>query len=374
MKHLLSTLAILSAFSCQTAWKGADLQGSVKLTPNTLATGLHCESSALRNALLYQGYAFTEAHIAGGGGAMGFLYQRGKFPFLGGRSLTMAPQFLNSAEIPWKAVETPEPSQSWRDIASLLEQDTPVVLRVDMRYLPYLYGGKYGSRYMSFGWHIITLFGIDWDSGTAWVSDTAQQGLQQIALKDLHKARYSDCDFLPPRGNYYWVEKAPSDYRTDWSVLLNQAIAEWISNYEAVIDSPSETGGLQGQKELPGIIRTMDEEVPSYMLPVVLSSLYSWIEENGTGGASFRQFTLDYLKDMQQRLPEHQLEQAIDLLSLSVDQWHRLADTFRQAGLDKKGLKNTATRRQWLEQIAEEAEVLYKREEAFYLYLKQRES
>jgi len=30
-----------------------------------------------------------------------------------------------------------------------------------MRYLPYLYNGHYGPPYMSFGWHMITLFGID---------------------------------------------------------------------------------------------------------------------------------------------------------------------------------------------------------------------
>lgn len=57
----------------------------------------------------------------------------------------------------------------------------------DMRYLPYLYGGKYGPAYSSFGWHIICLFGIDWSIQEALVSDTAMPGLQRITLKDLHK-------------------------------------------------------------------------------------------------------------------------------------------------------------------------------------------
>jgi len=373
MKFLFSTIAILSTLSCQASWKGPDLQGSKRLEAS-IQPGRHCESSALRNALLYQGYDFTEAHIVGGGGAMGLLYQRGKFPFLGGRSLTMASDFLNTAGIPWHAVEAPEAHQSWREIVSLLEEDTPVVLRVDMRYLPYLYGGKYGPRYMSFGYHIITLFGIDWDSGTAWVSDTAQEGLQQIALKDLHRARYSNCDFLPPEGNYYWVEKAPMDYQPDWSALLNRSVSFWIRNYEGSIDSENETGGLQGQKELPGIIRQMDEETASYMLPMVLTSLYSWIEENGTGGASFRQFTLDYLIDVEKRLPDSQLNQGILLMEEAVQRWHDLADAYLRAGQNKAGLKSKETRQQLLEEIAEEAERLYKAEEAFYLYLKQWES
>lgn len=373
MKHLFSTIAILSTLSCQAAWRAADLEGAKILNP-TIIPGRHCESSALRNALLYQGYDFTEAHIVGGGGAMGLLYQRGKFPFLGGRSLTMASDFLNTAGIPWHCVEAPEEHQSWRHIASLLKEDTPVVLRVDMRYLPYLYGGKYGPKYMSFGYHIITLFGIDRDSGTAWVSDTAQEGLQQIDLKDLHRARYSNCRFLPPEGNYYWVEKAPVDYQPDWSALLEQSILFWIRNYEASIDSENETGGLQGQKELPEIIRQMDEETASYMLPVVLTSLHNWIEENGTGGASFRQFTLEYLVDLNNRLPDSRLDQGILLMKEAVDRWHSLAEAYQNAGQNKSGLKNNEMRQQLLEETAEEAERLYNAEEAFYLYLKQMES
>lgn len=371
MKWIVSAMAIMGAFSCQTPWKGKDLQGRVLLEGSAPLVGKHCESSALRNALLYQGYDFEEHHIPGGGGAMGFLYQQGKFPFLGGRSLTMVPVFMDSAGIAWHWVNEPEESSSWRDIYNLLLQDNPVVLRVDMRYLPYLYGGKKGPAYMSFGWHIITLYGIDWDQSLAWVSDTALPGLQSISLKDLHNARYSDCNFLPPGGNYYWVEKAPDAYSTDWNQLLEGSVEEWIGNYEVHAESENELGGLKGLQEFPSVLRSLDSSTPSYLLPAVLTSLYQWIEQNGTGGASFRQLTLDYLKDMKLKTGDSRLDQAILLMENSVNSWHRLSAEFQAAGADKEGLKNPESRQNYLQRAAEEAEALYKAEESFYLYLKE---
>ena len=125
-----------------------------------VVSGKHCESSAIVNALHYLGYDIDETTLFGAGGGISFLYQKGTFPFIGGRSENLREAALDTLGITW-FVERPGKNDSkWDKIIQLLKSGYPVVLRVDMRYLPYFWGGKYGKSHTSFGWHLVTLFGI----------------------------------------------------------------------------------------------------------------------------------------------------------------------------------------------------------------------
>ncbi|MBI9097980.1 MAG: BtrH N-terminal domain-containing protein [Spirochaetaceae bacterium] len=153
-------------------------EGKVISLNHKAIAGKHCESSAILNALHYQGYEITEEQIIGAGAAPGFVYEKTAFPFLGGRSKNMRESFSKNTGIPF-TVRQDSDDPRWNEIEGLLEQGIPVILRVDMRYLPYLYGGKYGPKYMSFGWHLVTLFAMDRQKGTALVTDTEHDSAGQ---------------------------------------------------------------------------------------------------------------------------------------------------------------------------------------------------
>lgn len=232
MKQIIQILAVgMLFFSCSsTPWEQDQFPEKVVLEGVSPQRGEHCESSALFNALNYQGYSFTEAEIVGISGAMGFIYEMGDFPFLGGRSLTMKEDFFSSGGIIWHQGNTSTPDTAWRDVVSVLQDNNPVILHVDMRYLPYLWGGKYGSKYTSFGWHIITLFGINFDKEEAYVSDTDLVGIQTISLKDLNRARSSQTKVFPPEYQWYWAEKAPEDYSPNWPKMTEEALVRLVEN------------------------------------------------------------------------------------------------------------------------------------------------
>ena len=210
MKIIIPVLAMGLLFGCKSMkWKPEDSAALENFQP---IRGEHCESSAILNMLHYEGYGITETQIMGAGAVLGFMYELSEFPFLSGRTLTMRENLFNGLGIKWQRGTEEKFGKGWEKIHSLLKENHPVVLRVDMRYLPYLYGGKTGSKRTSFGWHMICLTGIDAEKQTALVTDTGQESVKVIKLSDLNRTRFSDTRIMPPHGEFFWVEKTPDNF------------------------------------------------------------------------------------------------------------------------------------------------------------------
>ncbi|MCG8569408.1 MAG: BtrH N-terminal domain-containing protein [Spirochaetes bacterium] len=376
MKHLLILSIALTFIGCGSKpWQSVDNPKSVILPNIRPQIGGHCESSAMYNVLYYLDYPFNEADIVGGGGAIGFMYQKGDFPFLGGRNYSMRENFFQCAGIKWHKALDEDAEDSWKGIMDVLKQGLPVVLRVDMRYLPYLYGGKYGPSYMSFGWHIIALFGIDFEKEIAFVTDTALEGLQTIKLKDLEKARSSDAKVFPPHREYYWVEKKPADYQPDWQKIFEFSIAEVIKNYEWQAKTAEEKamglGGLLGLKDFENELIHFEETITkTYLLPPVFEYLYGCIETNGTGGAAFRIFYRNFLTQMSDRLNQSSIDETITSINNSINAWHQLSNEFQEISKVIKKAKKPEQRKDLYLKAAEKADHLYLQEKEFYEILK----
>lgn len=329
-KRMVLIMLIGMSLGCKTY---LDNRESVTLEGFEAKTGQHCESSALLNALSHQGYGLNEAEIVGAGAVLGFVYQKGQFPFLGGRTLYLKENLFTALGIEWSMGDVSDGSDGWDKIYTLIEDNTPVVLRVDMRFLPYLYGGKYGSKYMSFGWHLITLVSIDIDKQVAYVTDTAHVGLQEIKLKDLHKARFSKLKVMPPKGEFYWVERVPDGFVIDWERVTYDSLRKISTDMGIIYDSDSELVGLDGMMKLPDEMKGLEESTPSYLLEPVLNLLYGSIETNGTGGAAFRDMYLDFL-DSKSNLHTDFIEYS-DLLRSSVEAWDDFSSYIKTMAADK---------------------------------------
>ncbi|MBU3918272.1 BtrH N-terminal domain-containing protein, partial [bacterium] len=80
---------IFSGYSCDRGIT-VDLDDEkIELKGFEAVEGKHCESTAIMNALNYQGVPLNEAMINGFAGSISFAFiTEGGFPFLGGRTMT----------------------------------------------------------------------------------------------------------------------------------------------------------------------------------------------------------------------------------------------------------------------------------------------
>ena len=327
-------------------------QDVIVLKDFRVKTGLHCESSAMMNALHFQGVHLSEGMIAGLGSAPAFFFTAGDaFPFMGGRSHTMLENFCASTGI-GVASASPETRQEAYDaVKDILRKGIPVVLRVNMRYLPYLHGGKYGGKHTSFGWHFVCLVKIDEPRGAAWVTDTAYPEPQAVALKDLAKARHAK-EGIFTTDNFFYYFKQPSSVNIDYRAAFIRSLKTLIENYEMP------DGGLNALKKLPDDIRNIETGRNRFILKPLFYTFYGYIEEFGTGGAAFRQFLQAYFSEMSERLGNKELEKTAGVIRTSCDEWTALALDFKHISESLDG-KDKAARDAMYEKAAKQARRLY---------------
>ncbi|MFP4385143.1 MAG: DUF4872 domain-containing protein [Spirochaetia bacterium] len=346
-------------------------QNGSKLKNFQPKTGKHCESSAMLNMLCHQGYDLTETKIIGAGSAMGFWFQDGNFPFLGGRTHRLKENFFSLLGIPWQE-EIPEGTNKagcWKKIGELLTENHPVVLQVDMRYLPYLYNGKYGPPYMSFGWHLICIAGIDHNSENTWVTDTGR-GLQEIRMKDLHRARFSKSKIFPPAGKFYWADKIPPGFSTDWNKTAEKSLTIQKEEMTAEDEDSRDNSGLTGLSKLPEKIEELGVRTPAHLLPSLLDYLSDSIETNGTGGSAFRTMYRQFLTETSEQTGSSYLREAAAMLAPAETAWTSLAAQFKAMGQNKQVLRNKEARKRSFRDLADTGAEIFKHEKNFYDYIK----
>jgi hypothetical protein len=349
-KNALFALATAALFSgCASGPRiGEGRSGSLSLPGLEPRKGGHCESSALLNALSYLGYGLAEPDIVGG--SIGFACLAGPFPFIGGRSQNLREEGLGAAAVPFRVGRPGGGASDWEPIFALLERGLPVALRVDMRWLPYLYGGRYGSAYMSFGGHWICLVGVDFDEAEALVTDTGYESAQRVSLADLGKARFSKTKTFPPLGEYAWIESRPAGWSFDRDRAARAALDTALAGYgegggavagEAGKDeagAPAGEGGLFGLPGLaafPAFLASFREGRNPYALAPAYSYMAGSIERNGTGGAAFRRFFRDFLAARAADCADPELRAACAALvpraEAAMSAWSALAAAFDEA-------------------------------------------
>lgn len=358
----LSLLAVgtLSLTGCSRPWRVGPVgrsrpdAGLIGSLPERVTPGGHCESSALLNALLFLGYPVDEETIAGGGGALSFTFVPGTFPFVGARNVDMREVFFAGSGIGHTVGTAPD----WEAIYALLGTGHPVSLRVDMRFLPYRYGGKYGPARMSFGGHWITLFAVDATRETAFVSDTEFPEPREIALGDLHRARTSTTKVFPPNAEYCWSEPAPRGFLLDWDRLAESSLRTVVGNYES--------GALEGLSRYGEELASLEERgAKSFLLPAIFAYMAGNIEDYGTGGASFRILYRGFLAKAAERSGLGGIAGALPEIDGCVESWHDLSREFLSLSGRVRGMK-AAERAAEYARIKSLADGLYAREKALY--------
>lgn len=327
-------------------------------------SGGHCESSAMLNALSYQGVNISECAINGFASSMSFSFtSEEKFPFLSLRTPYLKENFINTTDIKIKEHQPTTPQQAYDETKEVLRKGIPVVLRVDMRYLTYLHGGKYGRPHTSFGWHFITLVKIDETEGFAWVTDTEYKSLQKIKITDLAMARNSKKGELKA-DNYYYYFVDPKKVEIDISSAFKKSMEGYISNYEG------DDGIINLMESFAHDIKHIEDSHNSFMMTPMFFTWYGFIEVFGTGGCGFRKFFYDYLKEMGKEMIDINLHDMIDAADESCRCWSTLAAKLQSISKTIKSIRNKQDRYELYAQAAELAEKVYKAEVDIYNELK----
>ena len=160
-------------------------------------TGHHCGSTALRNLLRFHGTDITEEMAFGLGAGPCFYYfssdDMSPTRFTNGRTGRLEESFLELTGAPLRLRTADDPGESWDLARETVDEGRPALLITDLFYLDH-----YGNS-AHFPGHAVVLAGYDDES--AYVSDTAFEGLQRTSLEGLALARHERHPFYPLAGH-----------------------------------------------------------------------------------------------------------------------------------------------------------------------------
>ncbi|MBY9005335.1 MAG: DUF4872 domain-containing protein [Candidatus Lokiarchaeota archaeon] len=283
--------------------------------------GVHCESSALRDMFEYYNFPMSEAMVFGLDATMGFGFfdksvnipniENGKSDtsiFLGGKQGTITPSSLSCRllGITLRKQSFSSEDKAWKESKKLLDQNIPMILQVDLGFLPYINTEE--NEEIHFGGHAITLAGYDEDKGITLVGDTEYKDFQEVSIEDLKKARRSKegPSYLHPNNAQYSMIRRPDGKYPPLAAGIKLAIQQVVNN---MLRPSVNYIGIQGLKkfsnsiinwkeELKGIFKSPFSSKETSLSKTTFELVHGYIETWGTGGGAFRKLYTTFLEEV----------------------------------------------------------------------------
>ncbi|MFX1340501.1 MAG: BtrH N-terminal domain-containing protein [Promethearchaeota archaeon] len=331
--------------------------------------GHHCESSSMRDLFKYYGYSMSEPMAFGLDATMGFGFydtsgQTSFMPesdipfFLGGKQGTIEPNSLacRLLGITLRKQSFTSADKAWEESKSMIDQDIPLLLRVDIAYMPYE-GFDENIDVAHFGGHAVVLGGYDDEKGLAFIGDTEFEGFQEVPIDILKNARSSTYGpkFMHPANVQFSMTRRPNGKHPPLAAGVKLAIQKVVSN---MLRPSMNTNGIQGLKQFAYSLFKWEEKLNKTitnskgkeisLARLMFELTHGYIETWGTGGGSFRKLYKNFLEELLVH-PELKdgprawssiefsiLEESIPLISKSAQNWTRIAETLKNAGDEYK--------------------------------------
>ena len=328
--------------------------------------GHHCESSSMRDLFEFFGFPMSEPMAFGLDATMGFGFfdttnsvsfiPESDVPFfLGGKQGTIEPTSLacRLLGITLRKQSFTSADKAWEESKHLINQDIPLILQVDLGYLPYFEG----EGDIHFGGHAITLSGYDEGNGIAFIGDSEYNVFQEITIEQLKKARSSEYGprFMRPNNTQFSMKRRPDGKHPPLAAAVKVAIQKVVTN---MLRPSVNTNGIQGLKLFASSIpnwkgklkgEAKDPEGKRISRSRLMFELfYGYIETWGTGGASFRNLYKEYLEELLTHPELNEgpkawttdeikiLEDCIPIINDSAKNWTLLAQTLNNAATEHK--------------------------------------
>jgi uncharacterized protein DUF4872/butirosin biosynthesis protein H-like len=309
-------------------------------------TTRHCVTGSLKHIYEYHGYPISEDLLLGLGCGLGFVYFhiKGSDPFYGGRANVARPGQEGLEKTAGRRTGVAVTSHSTSSartaqaaLRELLEADEPVLVYLDMGFLPYL---KLPQGY-HFGGHVVVVAGYDPDTGRVLVADRDSE-LHPVGWDALERARGSQDKPFPPRHAWYTFDFAaarpssPAEVRESIGEACQQMLAPPIANLGV-------TGIRKAIRETAKWPRDLDADA----LRRTCFSVAMFIDHRGgTGGGIFRYMYGRFLTEAATVTGESRLAGMGTELTAIGDLWEQVAARFAaaaQAG-NPADLLETATK------------------------------
>jgi len=283
--------------------------------------GQHCESTATASLLRHAGMDMSEPMLFGLGQGLGFIYWKMSsmnLPFIGGRSkqFELTRTFCDNLNISLDARETGSKKKAWSNVTEFIDRNIPVALQVDCYHLEHF------QKAFHFAGHFICMYG--YTDTHAYIIDTGT--FHTVALDNLEKARF---------------EKGPMAAKArSWTLQVNKqqpALKDIIPKaIKAValefLNPPIKNIGYQGIHKLGVEVVQWIDMASDPKEDLVASA--DLMENGGTGGALFRNFYRDFLRESLEYLPGNQkIKKAHELYKAAASNWAQIAALIQKAGL-----------------------------------------
>lgn len=243
--------------------------------------GLHCASTAISDAMTFQGHDLAEPACFGLGCGLGFAYFASDLVsptrMTAVRSRILEPRFFENLEMPFQWHTHPGPEEALASAREHVRAHRPLILRADIAFLPY-----YNTN-TRFSGHIVGLWGIDDEEGIALIADTGWEGLQKVPYPEFGKARFSSMGYISNSGENFPIQ--PPDSIGDLGKAAKKALRQQAQDlFGLKIDVPA-VFGFEGMKSAA---RAMPDWGKADDWNWCARWFYQVIEKRGTGGGAFR--------------------------------------------------------------------------------------
>ena len=360
--------------------------------------GFHCESSSMRDLFEFYGFPMSEPMAFGLDATMGFGFfdttnsisfiPESDIPFfLGGKQGTIEPNSLacRLLGITLRKQSFTSAHKAWEESKKMLNQNEPLILKVDLGYLPYF--EEEGD--IHFGGHAITLAGYDEDKGIAYVGDTENEGFQEISIEKLKEARSSEHGpkFMHPSNAQFSMTRRLDGKCPPLAAGVKVAIQKVVNN---MLRPSVNSNGIHGLKQFANSIPLWKDKLRGEVKDahgksvsrarLMFELLHGYIETWGTGGASFRNLYSKFLEELISH-PEVRngpkawnvndfriVEDSIPIINESAKYWTIIAGTLQKAAAVHK---NNCLENLDLGKLQEHALIILNREEMLFKNLLQ---
>ncbi len=288
----------------------------------------HCVTGSMRHVYVYNDHDISEEMLLGIGAGVSFSYwhYKGQPPFLGGRGMPkpgmeeLAGQRTGVQVAPHTTTSTRKAEKS---LLALLEAGQPVMLQVDMGFLPYF---DFDGEEYHFGGHVVVACGYDPETEQVLIADREKE-LHPVSMEDLERARGSKHKPFPPKHGWWTFDF--SGKRWPRAEEVRQAIQQQA---EPMLEPPIRNIGVKGIRKAAQMIPKWPDKLGPDELRWALFNTYIFIAPvGGSGGGCFRYMFSRFLREAVEITGDERLAESADEFQQIGDAWERLGQWFQQA-------------------------------------------
>jgi hypothetical protein len=204
----------------------------------------------------------------------------------------------------------------------MLEAGQPVMLQVDMGYLPYF---DFGGEEYHFGGHAVVACGYDPETDQVLIADRDAE-LYPVSMEDLEKARGSTHKPFPPK--HKWLTFDFCQKRQPTADEVRQAIAEQA---QPMLKPPISNIGVKGIRKAAEEVPRWPDKLDADELRFALFNTYIFISPvGGSGGGVFRYMFSRFLGEAAAIVGDARLEEGAVEFQRIGDEWEALGEWFRE--------------------------------------------